>query len=65
MFLIEVPRAVGGGQGGGASLAVPGDVAILSGAADGQGVNTVGVAVTVAAILLPPSVSRRPHKNGT
>lgn len=35
LLLIDVPWAVGGGQGGGAGLAVPGDVAILGGAADG------------------------------
>lgn len=64
LFLVEVPRAVGGGEGGGASLAVPGDVAVLGGAADGQGVDAVGVAVAVTAVLLPPSVPRSPHKDG-
>lgn len=64
LLLIDVPWAVGGGQGGGAGLAVPGDVAILGGAADGQGVNAVCIAVTVAAVLLPPSIPRSPHKDG-
>lgn len=64
LFLVEVPRAVGGGEGGGARLAVPGDVAVLGGAADGQGVDAVGVAVAVTAVLLPPSVPRSPHKDG-
>lgn len=64
LFLVEVPRAVGGGEGGGASLAVPGDIAVLGGAADGQGVDAVGVAVAVTAVLLPPSVPRSPHKDG-
>ena len=64
MFLIEVPRAIGGGEGGRASLAVPGDVAVLSGAADGEGVDAVGVAIAVTAVLLPPSVPRSPHKDG-
>ncbi len=64
LFLVKVPRAVGGGEGGGTSLAVPGDIAVLGGAADGQGVDAVGVAVTVAAVLFPPSVSRRPDKDG-
>ena len=64
LFLVQVPRAVGSGKGGGARLAVPGDVAVLGGAADGQGVDAVCVAVTVAAVLLPPSVPRGPHKDG-
>lgn len=65
LFLVEVPWAVGGSQGGGAGLAVPGDVAVLGGAADGQRVNAVGVTVAVAAVLLPPSVPRGPHEDGT
>lgn len=64
LFLIDVPRAVGGGERGGAGLAVPGDVAALRGAADGQRVNTVGVAVAVAAVLLPSSVPRGPNEYG-
>lgn len=64
LFLVKIPRAVGGGEGGGASLAVPRDVAVLGGAADGQGVDAIGVAVTVTAVLLSPSVPRSPHKNG-
>lgn len=64
LFLVEVPRTVGGGEGGGASLAVPGDIAVLGGAADGQGVDAIGVAVAVTAVLLPPSVPRSPHKDG-
>lgn len=64
LLLIEVPRAVGGGKGGGASLAVPGHVAVLGGAANRQGVDAVGVAVAVTAVLLPPSVPRSPHKDG-
>lgn len=65
LLLVEVPWAVSGGQGGGAGFTVPRDVAVLGGAADGQGVNAVGVAIAVAAVLLPASVSRRPHKDGT
>lgn len=64
LFLVEVPGAVSGGEGGGASLAVPGDVAVLGGAANGQSVDAVGVAVTVAAVLFPPSVPRSPDKDG-
>ena len=64
LFLVEASRAVGGGQGGGASLAVPGHVAVLGGAADGQGVDAVGVAVAVTAVPLPAAVTGRPHKDG-
>lgn len=35
LFLVRVPRAEGGGEGGGAGLAVPGYHAVLGGAADG------------------------------
>lgn len=64
LFLIDVPRAVGGGEGGGAGLAVPGDVAVLRGAADGQSVNAVGVAVAVTVVLLSSSIPRGPHEYG-
>lgn len=63
LFLVEVPGAVGGGKGGGASLAVPGNISVLGGAADGQGVDAVCVAVTVTAILIPPTVAGGPHKD--
>lgn len=64
LLLVEVSRTVCGGEGGGAGLAVPGNVAVLGGAADGKGVDAVGVAVAVTAVLLPPSVPRSPHKDG-
>ena len=64
LFLIEVPRAVSGGEGGGASLAVPGDIAVLCGAADGQRVDAVGVAIAVTVVLLSTSIPRSPHKDG-
>lgn len=63
LFLVDVSWTVGGGEGGGAGLAVPGNVAVLGGAADGQGVNAVGVAITVTAVLLPAAVSRGPHED--
>lgn len=62
--LIESPAAVGGGEGGGAFLQVPGLVAVLGGAADGDGVDAVGVAVTGAVIALSAAVPRRPDENG-
>ena len=64
LLLVEASGAVGGGQGGGAGLAVPGHVTVLGGAADGQGVDAVGVAVAVAAVPLPSAVTRRPHEDG-
>lgn len=57
LFLPRVSRAEGGSEGRGAGLTVPGYVAGLRGAADGQGVNAVGVAVTVTAVLLPTTIS--------
>ena len=49
--------AVGGGQGGAALLAVPGDVAVLTGAADAHSEDARGVAVTVTIVLELPSVT--------
>ena len=63
LFLPRVSRAEGGSEGGRAGLAVPRHVAGLCGAADGQGIDAVGVAVTVTAVLLPPAVPRGPHKD--
>lgn len=59
------PRAtaVGGSQGGGARLGIPGDVAVFCGTADGQCVDTVGVAVTITAVPVPTPVARRPHED--
>ena len=42
---------VSGGEGGGAGLRVPRDLAGLGGAADGDGVDGGGVAVAVAVVL--------------
>lgn len=64
LFLPRVPRAEGCGKGGRAGLAVPRHIAGLGGAADGQRVNAVGVAVAVAVVLLPATVTRSPHKDG-
>lgn len=64
LLLILVATAVGGGQGGGAGLTVPGHVAELCGAADGQRVDAVGVAVTVAAVMFPAPVPGGPDKDG-
>ena len=64
LFLPRVSRAEGGSEGGRAGLAVPRHVAGLRGTADGKGVNAVGVAVTVTAVLLPATITRSPHKDG-
>lgn len=64
LLLPGVSRAEGGSEGGRAGLAVPRHVARLRGAADGQGVNAVGVAVTITAVLLPATVPRGPHEDG-
>lgn len=64
LFLPRVSRAEGGSEGGRAGLAVPRHVAGLRGAADGQGVYAVGVAITVTAVLLPTTVPWSPHKDG-
>lgn len=65
LFFPWVSRAEGGGEGGGAGFAVPRHAARLRGAADGQSVNAVGVAVTVTVVLLPTAVSGGPHEDGS
>lgn len=64
LFLPRVSRAEGGSEGGGAGLAVPRHAAGLRGAADRQGVDAVGVAITVTAVLLTAAITRSPHKDG-
>lgn len=59
-----VPAAVGRGQRGRALLCVPGGQALLGGAADGDGVDAVRVAVAVAVVPLAAAVARRPDKDG-
>lgn len=63
LLLVEVSTAVGCSKCRRAGLAVPGHVSVLSGAANGQSVNAVGVSITVTAVLLPASITRRPHKD--
>ena len=57
------PGAVGGGHGGAAGLAVPGDQTVLRGAGHRQGPDGVGVAVTVTVIVISPSVATGPHED--
>lgn len=54
--VVEGPAAVGGGQGGSALLQVPRLQAALGGAADGDGVDAVGVAVAGAVVALSAAV---------
>merc|ERR550539_1752925 len=54
--------AVGGGDGGGAGLAVPGYLPPLRGAGHRDGVDGGGVAVTVTVVLVAATVTTRPHK---
>ena len=55
--------AVGGGHGGAAGLAVPGDQPVLCGAGDGQSPDGVGVSVTVAVVVISAAVSTGPHED--
>lgn len=64
LFLPWISRAEGAGEGWGAGLAVPRHIAGLRGAADGQRVNAVGVAITVAAVLFSATITRSPDKDG-
>lgn len=64
LLLVLVSTAVRCGQRGRAGLTVPGHVAGLRGAADGQRVDAVGVAVAVAAVMFPAPVPRGPDKDG-
>lgn len=54
--LIKRAAAIGGGQGGCTLLQVPRLVAIFRGAAHGDGVDAVGVAVTGAVVPLSPAI---------
>ena len=62
---VSVPSAVGCGQGGGALLQVVGPPSALTHAADGDGVDAVGVAVAGAMVAPSAPVPRRPHKDGS
>ena len=61
--IVEGPAAVGGGQGGRTLFQVPRLLSALGCAADGDGVDAVGVAVTGAVVFAPSAISRRPDKN--
>jgi len=52
---------VSGRKSGRASFRVPRHVTVLGSTADGQCIDTVGVAITVAIVTLPTTVARCPH----
>ncbi len=61
-LLIGVGAAgVGGGHCGGAVFGVPGRLALLWGAGDGQCVDTASVAVTVTVVTLASTIAWCPH----
>lgn len=64
LFLPWIPRAESCREGGGAGLTVPRHISWLCGAADGQRVNAVGVAITVAAVLFAATVAWSPDEDG-
>lgn len=58
------PAAVGGGEDGGAALAVPGPPAACQDAAHREGVDAVGVPVAVAVVVVDPAVAGGPDEDG-
>lgn len=54
--------AVGGGESGGAGFAVPRHMALLGGTAHRESVDAVGVAVTVAVVVVQAAIARRPDE---
>lgn len=63
LFLAGRAWTVSGSESGRARLAVPGHKAVLGRAADGQSPNAVGVAVTVAIVVISTTVPGRPHED--
>lgn len=63
-LIIGLSAAVGCGQRGGTLFQVPRLLSALGCAADGDGVDAVGVAIAGAVVPFSPTVSRRPDKNG-
>lgn len=57
--------AEGGGKRGGAGLTVPGHLTLPRGAAHRQRVDAVGVAVTIAVVVMEATVSRGPDEQCT
>lgn len=65
LLLTGRARAICGGEGGRARLAVPGHKAVLCRTTDRQRPDTIGIAVTIAVIVVPAAVPGRPHEDRT
>jgi len=65
LLLAGRARAIRGGEGGRARLAVPGHKAVLCRTTDRQRPNTISIAVTIAVIVVPAAVPGRPHEDRT
>lgn len=65
LFLAGRTRAICGGEGRRARLAVPGHKAVLCRTTDRQCPDTIGIAVTIAVIVVPAAVSGRPYEDRT
>lgn len=63
LLLVVGATAVGGGKGGAALLKVPWLRPLLGSAADGEGVDTVGIPITVTGVLRTATVTGCPHKD--
>lgn len=63
LLLAGGARAVSGSESGRARLAVPGHKTVFGRAADRQSPNAVGVAITVAIVVISATVPGRPHKD--
>lgn len=54
--------AVGGGESGGAGFTVPRHMTLLGGTAHRESVDAVGVAITVAVVIVQATIARRPDE---
>lgn len=54
--------AVGGGESGGTGFTVPRHVTLLGGAAHRESVDAVGIAITVAVVVVQATIARCPDE---
>ena len=64
LFLSPWSAAVSHREGGGAHFSIPRELVVLAHRANGDGVGTNGVAITVAAVCISASIACSPHKDG-